>query len=151
MHWMIEPFRRYADFSGRSRRTEFWSFILFQWLVYIGLAVIMIFGFGALAAFSGGQPSDAAAAGAGVGLLLMIGVAALFWLATLIPNLSVAARRMQDQDIPGWVGILLVIGGWLFSLPLLAMAVFGFIDGTCGENRYGPDPKAERAARDVFD
>ena len=28
MHWMLFPLRRYAEFSGRSRRREYWSFVL---------------------------------------------------------------------------------------------------------------------------
>lgn len=149
MHWVFEPFRRYADFSGRSRRTEFWSFILFQWVVYITLGVLAIVGFGAFGVIASSAPTDAQAVGAGIGLILLFAIVVLFWLATLIPNLSVAARRMQDQDIPGWIGVLLVIGGWLFSLPLLVMAVFGFFEGTRGSNRFGPDPKADGTA-DTF-
>jgi uncharacterized membrane protein YhaH (DUF805 family) len=28
MEWMILPYKRYADFSGRSRRLEYWMFQL---------------------------------------------------------------------------------------------------------------------------
>jgi uncharacterized membrane protein YhaH (DUF805 family) len=152
MGLMFEPFRRYADFSGRSRRSEFWLFILFQWAVYIGL---ILFGVAAGVSFAsmfdgtGAAPNSAAANGVGIGFAVLIGIFILFWLGTLIPNLAVAARRMQDQDIPGWIGILLVIGGILFSFPYLIMAVFGFIPGTRGPNQYGPDPKADGTA-DIF-
>ena len=33
MEWMLMPLRRYADFSGRSRRKEYWMFTLFILLV----------------------------------------------------------------------------------------------------------------------
>jgi uncharacterized membrane protein YhaH (DUF805 family) len=151
MSKMFEPFRRYADFSGRTPRTEFWLFIIFQWLVYFGL-FILTFGFGAsLIDFeNGGRPSDFRLATASVGMMIMMGIMLIFWLATLVPNLAVAARRMQDQDIPGGVGIGLVILGWIFwPFGFLIMAVFGFIPGTRGHNRYGPDPKGDHAA-DVF-
>lgn len=150
MHWMIEPFRRYADFSGRSRRVEFWSFILFQWLVYIGLIFAAI-AVGALPEVLGDKPGGASDTAIGVGAIVAFGLIALFWLGTLIPNLAVAARRMQDQDIPGGIGIALVIGGILFSFPYLIMAVFGFIDGTRGDNRFGADPKRERHVGVIFD
>ncbi len=84
-------------------------------------------------------------------LLVGLGGFVMFYLAMLVPNLAVAARRMQDQNIPGVVGIGLVIGGMLFGLPYLAMAVFGFIDGTPGANQFGPDPKRERQVKSVFD
>lgn len=150
MHWMIEPLRRYAQFSGRSRRREFWSFILFQWLVYGVLTTLLVFGSLGVATEDRitGVASEATLGIVFVGTIVLM---ALFFVAMLIPNLAVAARRMQDQDMPGLLGILLVIGGIFLTLPYLAMAVFGFIDGTRGENRYGPDPKAERAMKDIFD
>lgn len=150
MRLMFEPFRRYADFSGRSRRSEFWLFILFQWVVYIGLILIGVAAgisfFDALDT-SGIDNADTSAIGIFVVLWSLLFV--LFWLGTLIPNLSVAARRMQDQDIPGWVGILLVIGGAVLTFPILIMAVFGFIPGTRGPNKFGHDPKGDHIA-DTF-
>jgi len=35
MHWFILPFQRYAEFSGRSRRREYWSFCLLNMIVAI--------------------------------------------------------------------------------------------------------------------
>src|SRR5689334_21737787 len=39
MEWMMLPFKRYADFSGRSRRREYWMFTLFNILVFIAIAI----------------------------------------------------------------------------------------------------------------
>ena len=49
MNWMLMPFRRYADFSGRSRRMEFWMWSLFQFIIYIVLhgRCMMVVGGGA--------------------------------------------------------------------------------------------------------
>jgi uncharacterized membrane protein YhaH (DUF805 family) len=150
MHWMIEPFRRYADFSGRSRRREFWSFILFQWLVYLMLAAFVMFG---SLGVTDGKGRDGIASEGALAILLIGGIVlmGLFFLATIVPNLAVAARRMQDQNQPGGIGIGLVIGGMLITFPYLIMAVFGFIDGTRGPNQYGPDPKLERQVGTIFD
>jgi uncharacterized membrane protein YhaH (DUF805 family) len=148
---MLQAFRRYADFSGRSTRTEFWLFIIFQWLVYFGLVLVALgLGFSVVDFTDGNAPvSDAAAAGVFGGFMLFIILGLLFFLGTLIPNLAVAARRMQDQDLPGWIGIILVVGGMVFTFPYLIMAVFGFISGTSGPNQFGPDPRADNQA-DIF-
>lgn len=148
MNLMFEPLRRYADFSGRSRRTEFWLFILFQWAVNIVLIVGAV-GAGLTFAELGAMDVGSNATALGTGVVVMIIFVILLQLALIIPNLAVAARRMQDQDIPGWVGILLVLGGIFFTFPFLIMAVFGFIPGTHGRNKYGPDTKAENIA-DTF-
>ena len=41
MEWMLLPLKRYADFSGRSRRMEYWMFTLFNLLVVAGLAIVL--------------------------------------------------------------------------------------------------------------
>ena len=41
MEWMLMPYRRYVDFSGRSRRKEYWMFQLLVAIVYVVLMVIM--------------------------------------------------------------------------------------------------------------
>ena len=61
---------------------------------------------------------------------------AILWLGLVIPNLAVTIRRLHDQDKSGW---------WLLInfIPFggLVLLVFMFIDGTPGENEYGPSPK----------
>jgi uncharacterized membrane protein YhaH (DUF805 family) len=37
MEWMILPYKRYAEFSGRSRRREYWLFTLFYFVVFTAL------------------------------------------------------------------------------------------------------------------
>ena len=41
MDWMLLPYKRYADFSGRSRRKEYWMFTLFIFLVYLAAFALM--------------------------------------------------------------------------------------------------------------
>ncbi|HEV7658296.1 MAG TPA: DUF805 domain-containing protein [Allosphingosinicella sp.] len=166
MNYMFMPLKRYADFSGRSRRLEFWLWTLFNWAVAgILTVIVMVAVFGSLA-----DLANRAAAGEfanyipngyssssielygerydippdvffrtivdsfGIpGILLM-----LYALATFIPNLAVAVRRLHDQDKSGWwilIALVPLIGGiWLLVLY--------FIEGTRGPNRFGPDPKA---------
>jgi uncharacterized membrane protein YhaH (DUF805 family) len=168
MEYMLMPLRRYADFSGRSRRTEFWMFVLFQFLIGMGVVVLMMVLGGA--AVLSGDPSQAMAMG-GIILVLYL-LLALVGLAFLIPNLAVTVRRLHDTDRSGWwimlywgpylamilaggmvgmsaasggdgmaggaVGLIAMIAWLVGSLVLL---VFMFLEGTRGPNKYGPDPK----------
>ena len=44
LEWMIMPYKRYADFKGRSRRKEYWSFVLLAILIYVVLGTLMVLG-----------------------------------------------------------------------------------------------------------
>jgi uncharacterized membrane protein YhaH (DUF805 family) len=127
--WMLMPYRRYAEFSGRSRRREYWSFFLFYLLVMIALNLL----FGRHEAVY--QPGLAFAS---TGLYGGVGVVAgLFGLVNLIPSLAVAVRRLHDQDRTGWL-LLLAFIPFLGGFALLVLML---LDGTHGPNSYGPDPK----------
>lgn len=129
MNWMLLSYRRYAEFSGRSRRREFWLFALFQFLVSSAISAVF------------GTPFYGAAAGGFSAAMLVGGTGALvqnlFALVSFIPNLAVSVRRLHDQDRSGWLLLLLFVPlfGWF------ALFVLFCLDGTRGTNRYGPDPK----------
>jgi len=136
MNYMILPLKRYFDFKGRSRRKEYWMFVLF---VVIGEIVTMILdsmlGLGGTTATSSefGDGSVSASASATGGILTTI-----FILLILIPGIAVAVRRVHDQDKSGW-----------FVLVPIYNLILMFMEGTRGPNRFGPDPKAE-ASSQVF-
>jgi uncharacterized membrane protein YhaH (DUF805 family) len=129
MQWMLLPYRRYFDFSGRSRRREFWSFVLFTWLVNI--AIVAIFGVRSVYMDFGTQVYADTLTGVGRAIY------GVFGLANFIPSLAVWVRRMHDQDRSGWLLLLMFVPilGWF------AVLVFLLLAGTPGPNRYGPDPK----------
>ena len=148
MHWMTLPLTRYAEFSGRSRRMEYWMFSLFLILASAVLLVIEL---------AAGIDETF---GAGGGPLSLI-----FTLATLIPSLSVSVRRLHDIDRTGWwlampllavflfgfaaatqVGWLAAIAGIGVFVSVIVMLIFTVSNGTPGPNRFGPDPKGEGAA-----
>ena len=165
MHWMLMPLRRYAEFSGRSRRKEYWMFFLGVILFYFVMTFLMmgVIGAGAMATEGGAGGVFAAMAGAGiVGIILLIAVLGLF-----IPSLAVGVRRLHDIDRTGWwmlafygpylLGLVLAFAGapevagilTLISLVgAVILLVFAFLPGTPGPNRYGPDPKG--ANEEVF-
>lgn len=138
LEWMLMPYRRYADFSGRSRRKEYWMFTLFSVIVSIVLLGLMFGGMGGIDETTG-EPQMGALSFVGIGLL------ALWGLGSLIPSIAVQVRRFHDQDKSGWfvlLGFIPYIGG-------LIVLVFMCIEGTRGPNRFGPDPK-DPASADVF-
>jgi uncharacterized membrane protein YhaH (DUF805 family) len=154
--WMLLPLKRYAEFSGRSPRAEYWWFFLFSILITIPASII-----------------DAVIGVQIVGGLVSLGL--------ILPSLAVAVRRLHDLDRTGWwilapllvigpaiagaglFGGLGAIGGLLGSEgaagaglggAVLALGIGGVLGiglsilllvwyctrGTQGPNKYGPDP-----------
>ena len=124
MNWVLAVLKKYAVFSGRARRKEFWMFYLF---IFIGVIVAAI-----LDNVLGITIEATRYAGVEYGPLTI-----LFYLAILVPVLAVGIRRLHDIGKSGWwlcISFIPVIGSiWL--IVLLAT------DGRPGENQYGPNPK----------
>ncbi|HEV2748516.1 MAG TPA: DUF805 domain-containing protein [Allosphingosinicella sp.] len=129
MQWMLMPLKRYADFSGRSRRKEYWMFALFLAIVYaVLIAAMMAFG-----VLEDGGADGGLGLFSGTALVLLV----VFALAIFIPSLAVTVRRFHDQDRSGWF-VLLNFVPYIGGLIVL---VFMCLEGTKGPNRFGPDPK----------
>ena len=105
-------YQRYFDFKGRSTRAEFWSWILF-------LTPAVILGAVLFRATGATEPSDFAQLGPGL-LLALLGLN-LFYVATLIPTLSIIIRRLHDIDKSVFWLVLLIIpwGQFVFLYFLL--------------------------------
>ncbi|WP_422020613.1 DUF805 domain-containing protein [Roseibium sp.] len=116
--------RKYAVFSGRASRSEYWWWILFVVIVSIVSQIID----GAVVAPALGF--QAFEEGAGQPLSMLVS------LALLLPGLGVAVRRLHDIDHSGWwfLLILVPIVGFLILL-------YWFVQpGTKGDNQYGEAP-----------
>jgi uncharacterized membrane protein YhaH (DUF805 family) len=111
---------RYAEFSGRARRREYWMFVLFSSLTY-------------LAACMAGALVDVVLDTEGV--IMAIALVAV-WLGLIVPSIAVAIRRLHDTGHSGWMFLLAFVP--VVSLVLL---VFYCIDSQAGSNQYGPNPK----------
>ncbi|MET9913977.1 DUF805 domain-containing protein [Streptomyces sp. NPDC006476] len=115
MSWFLEVLKKYAVFSGRARRKEYWMYALFVGIIYVVLSVLTV-----------ATKSSA--------FSILLGV---FWLAILLPSLAVGVRRLHDTGRSGWwllFGIVPLVG----SITLL---VFSCLDSEPGQNKYGPNPK----------
>lgn len=126
MEWMILPFKKYAQFSGRSRRKEFWMYILFVIIVTIVLSILdAMLGLGGSTYSSSSLPDGATGYGGSAGVNGGL-LAGLFALATLIPSLAVQVRRLHDTNRSGWWilmplvpyigGAVLLLGGALSGI-----------------------------------
>lgn len=128
-------FSKYATFSGRARRSEYWFWALFQVIVYVVVSFIagpmMAAGIDLQTGEIGGSYFG------GTALFALVG------LAFLLPNLAVVVRRLHDQDKPGpFIFLGLIPGvGWIIILVLM------LLEGTRGPNQFGPDPKAVAPAQ----
>ena len=117
MGWYLTVIRQYVVFSGRSRRQEYWIFTLISTIISIALSVV-----------------DGIAGNPGI-------LQGIYALAVVLPSLGVGIRRLHDTGRSAWwlLIVLIPILGWI------ALIVFYATDGEPGENRYGPNPKAEVA------
>ena len=108
MNYYLEAWRRYAEFSGRSTRTEFWLFVLFNFLIALVLNLLgMKFGF-----------------------FMVLYV--IYALALIIPSLAITVRRLHDTSRSGWwwfIGFVPIVGG-------IILLVFMCLPSTPGENQY---------------
>ena len=129
MEWFLMPFKRYAEFSGRSRRKEYWSFVL-AYAVIIGIIDI----FNNLILTSASDNNSTGLASISLVISCILG---LFSLAVFVPMLAVGVRRLHDTGRSGWY-LLIPLIPLIGSLILL---YFQVQDSQPGINAYGPNPK----------
>jgi uncharacterized membrane protein YhaH (DUF805 family) len=137
MEWALMPFRRYADFDGRSRRREYWMFVLLNYAV--GLLFAAVLGIVMLLLYF----ADVSESGMMTVCLVLIVPYALYSLFAMIPGLAVTIRRLHDLDKSGWFLLL----GLVPLVGVILLLVWYCTEGTRGPNRFGPDPLAERSAQ----
>lgn len=115
MEFFLRAYKNYANFQGRDTRRQYWMFCLFFVVAYIVLLII----------------------GSVTGTGRIFGL--LFVLASLIPSIAIAVRRLHDIDKSGWwylINLIPLIGG-------IVLIVFLASKGTVGDNKFGSDPLAQ--------
>lgn len=120
--WKKVVFENYANFSGRARRSEYWYFALGQICLAVPLYILGLTGvLNESSVFS----------------ILGFSLYGLLILATIIPGLAVAVRRLHDTNKSGFyyfIGLIPFIGG-------IILLVWFFTEGDRFTNKYGNDPK----------
>ncbi len=130
MNWYFKVLKQYADFTGRARRMEYWMFQLFNTIITFGLLFASGF-FSFIDVFEeGGEPNFDSFGGVFTFLTI-------YGLATFIPSLAVAARRLHDTGKSGWWICIYFVPciGWLWLLILLCF------ESDHGPNQWGQNPK----------
>ncbi|MDO4697902.1 MAG: DUF805 domain-containing protein [Pasteurellaceae bacterium] len=127
MNWYFEVLKKYATFTGRARRKEYWFFTLFNTIIVFLLAIL----------------DDTVGTFGAISLIYM--------LATFLPNLAVAIRRLHDTGRSGWwilICLLPVIGFIIFIIFMCMDSQTGNqLDSQTGSNKYGPNPKLLESAQ----
>ncbi|MBQ1885803.1 MAG: DUF805 domain-containing protein [Bacteroidales bacterium] len=159
---------KYATFSGRARRSEYWWFMLFQYIISAAIGILTVVSSIAIAIiiiFRGGFPDEKEMYLYNPGIWLYI----IFILAFMIPSIAVACRRLHDINksgklllIPFVASPVLVIGSivlavfynslwvlvpvfYLLTLAvLIIMIVWMATKGKPEINKWGPSPKYYR-------
>jgi len=117
MNWYVEVLKKYAVFSGRARRKEYWMFVLFN--IIISFVIGFVEGMVGLARDGYGP------------------ISGLYMLAILLPSIAVGIRRLHDTGRSGWWLLIMLI-------PIIGPLVLLFFfvgDSQPGTNQYGPNPK----------
>ena len=113
-------FNKYAVFSGRASRSEFWFFVLFGFLggIISSIIDVMILGY----PFEEDGPINL-----------------IFTIALMIPSISVAARRLHDINKSGWWQLL-----WITIIGGILLIIWYATDGERKKNRFGPPVKFKK-------
>lgn len=120
--WYVDVLKnKYTLFTGRARRKEFWMFTLFNILVSLVISIA--------AAILGNIPI--------LGVIFAF-LPLVYCLAVLVPGIALGIRRLHDTNRSGWF-LLLCFIPFIGGIILL---VFFVLEGTKGQNQFGPDPKA---------
>ncbi len=144
--WAKRPLQKYAEFTGRAGRPEYWWYTLA--VVVAALVISTVENL--------------------VGLDGKIGpygpLSAIFFLGLLVPGLAVTVRRLHDTNRSGWWILIAVIPYFLLGLTMgmamssgsagglgmagllglvalaggIALLVFMILPGTSGDNQFGP-------------
>ena len=118
MNWYLMVWKKFAQFSGRSRRKEYWMFTLFNLLICLALFILgLVFRDNALGS-------------------IFTGLYFIYALAAFIPSLAVCVRRLHDTGRSGWWFLIVIV-----PIVSIALLVFMCLDSVPGTNEYGPNPK----------
>ncbi len=129
-------FSKYATFSGRASRSEYWYFVLFNLIITIPLFIV-----GAIIGALIGGSKNGMMTALVVGYILVF----IYSLAVIIPGIAVSVRRLHDSGKSGWLYLLVLIpylGGIVLFIFMLL--------GSEPDNKYGPNPNNQGPVVEVY-
>ncbi|MEU7006503.1 DUF805 domain-containing protein [Streptomyces sp. NPDC046332] len=113
MNWYLDVLKKYAVFTGRARRQEYWMYMLFNVIAYIVVLIVDVV------------------------LTTAPLLTGIYALGVFLPTLAVTIRRLHDTGRSGWMillGLIPLVGG-------IILIVFYATEGNQTDNAYGPNPK----------
>ncbi|WP_417347574.1 DUF805 domain-containing protein [Ferrimonas sp.] len=119
MKWYLMAWQRCLQFRGRSRRTEYWMFVLINILVAIAIAFVDL---------TLGTVDEQTGTGT---------FSTLYSLIVFLPTLALTVRRLHDTGRTGWwvlISLIPIVG-------VIVLLVFMVLDGEPGDNDFGANPK----------
>lgn len=118
-------FKKYATFSGRASRSEYWWWFLVSTIISIVLNIIMSAGMTTTTSYYSRTPTMGP--GAVFGLILAV----IWCLAVIVPSLALSVRRLHDSNKSGWMLLL----GLIPFAGAIILLVFMLL---------GPDPRGQQ-------
>ena len=110
-------FKKYATFTGRASRSEYWWWTLISAVVGIVLNIIM-----SVAGSAGATVNDSGAMVPGPGAIVGVILLVIWGLAVIVPSLALTVRRLHDVNFSGWM-ILIGLVPFLGGLALLIFTI----------------------------
>ena len=169
MKWFIKCFKQYTDFENRARRKEYWWFQLVNFIIYMVLCgglLIPVFKASFHASLTNTE-IDTEEMVVGILKSPFLYLMVIYWLATIVPNISVTVRRLHDIGKSGYwaflilgvpmacsvvsnilksqgvaISVQLTLFFIMFAISILSL-VWMFTNSQYGPNKWGPNPKGE--------
>ncbi|MFF5933911.1 DUF805 domain-containing protein [Streptomyces sp. NPDC012508] len=113
MNWYLDVLKKYAVFTGRARRQEYWMYTLFNFIAYIVVVIVDVV------------------------LTTAPLLTGIYALGVFLPTLAVNVRRLHDTGRSGWMLLL----GMIPLVGAIILIVFHATEGNQTDNAYGPNPK----------
>lgn len=127
---MFQPLVKYADFNGRSRRSEFWLWVLFRILLGMVLGTATLFALGSAIPLMENHPEQFMQR-----YFTAMPIIQLINLALLLPSLAVGVRRLHDINRSGWwliMPVVVMIVGFILFFIVFGTSLFQVIGASDG-------------------
>lgn len=120
-------FKKYADFSGRASRSEYW-----WWTLVSAIVTTILNTLATVVGSAGATVSDSGTVTLGGGAIAFYVILGIWGLATLVPSLALLVRRLHDGNFTGWLALLVLVP----FLGVLAVFVLSLLPSNPAGQRF---------------